>query len=122
MTRASLDVVDRIGAHFGLDPLGIGRPYVFDTAIRAALVFTTPGALVELVADLGPLDGTRQPWGVVLHRLRRVPELVTAHHWAQEDREEVVPADRTCVERDPVCVTREPVDDGVDWGALGAFA
>jgi hypothetical protein len=54
VTPAVLDVLDRIGAHFGLDPL----------------------------------RNARQPWGVVLHRLRRVPELFAAHHRTQQDRAE----------------------------------
>lgn len=88
MTPVVLDVLDRLGAHFGLDSLRIGRPAAFEVAARAALAVTTPAVVVEIVADLGPLGGVRQPWGVVLHRLRRVPELVATRQRAQEDRTE----------------------------------
>ncbi len=126
MTPAALDVLARIAARLRLDTRAIGRPHLCDLAIREALVTAPPSALVEFVAGLGALGPAQEPWGVVLHRLRQAPEVFATRHGGQchgapEGRGEVRPADRAYVEREPVCMTREPVGDGVNWGALVEF-
>lgn len=69
------DVIIGLAQRFKLDPLRIGRPEAFEAAIIAALALMPAPALIDEVAAMGGLGGARQPWGVVLARLRRIAEL-----------------------------------------------
>jgi hypothetical protein len=69
------DVIIGLAERFRLDPLRIGRPEAFEAAINAAVALMPAQALIDEVAAMGGLGGARQPWGVVLARLRRIAEL-----------------------------------------------
>lgn len=91
------DVLLGLAKRFGLDPLRVGRPEVFEAAISEALALMPAPAVIDEVAAMGGLSGARDPWGVVLSRLRRIPELARrraetveadaeARRWRQVDR------------------------------------
>ena len=67
-------VIDDLAERFGLDVSRIGRPDVFAGSVADAVaVLGSPGAVLDEVVALGPLRGAREPWGVLLGRLRRIP-------------------------------------------------
>ena len=66
-------VLAAIAKHFDLDVSRIGRPDLFEQAITSALAMMPPASLVGEVVALGELRGVRQPWGVILTRLRQLP-------------------------------------------------
>ena len=66
-------VLTGIAKHFGLDVSRIGRPDLFEAAITTALAMMPAVSVVDEVVALGELRGVRQPWGVVLARLRQLP-------------------------------------------------
>ena len=69
------DVLIGLAQRFQLDPLRIGRPEAFEVAVRAALALMPAPALIDEVFAMGGLGGAREPWGVVLARLRHIAEL-----------------------------------------------
>ncbi len=91
------DVLAQLAERFGLDPTRIGRPAVFSRAIDEALRFGDASYVVGEVEAFGGLAGVREPWGVILRRLRNVSTLAAererladeadeAARWAQVDR------------------------------------
>jgi len=82
-------VVDDLAGRFGLDTSRIGRPDRLVAAITEAVAAVgSPGAVVDEVVAGGPLRGARDPWGVVLGRLRRIPSDAAARRQAADDRAE----------------------------------
>ena len=69
------DVVIELAERFKIDPLRIGRPEAFDAAVSAVVALMPAPALIDEVVAMGGLSGARDPWGVVLARLRRIAEL-----------------------------------------------
>jgi len=96
MTPAHL-VLDQLAERFGLDRTRIGRPELFLRAIDEALRFGDVSFVVGEVEAFGGLAGVREPWGVLLRRLRDIPALADergritaddaeARRWAAVDR------------------------------------
>lgn len=82
-------VIDELAERFGLDVSRIGRPDVFAGAVADAVaVLGSPGAVLDEVVALGPLRGARQPWGVLLGRLRRIPADHAERQQVADDRAE----------------------------------
>ena len=82
-------VIDDLAERFGLDVSRIGRPDVFAGSVADAVaVLGSPGAVLDEVVALGPLRGARQPWGVLLGRLRRIPADHAERQQVADDRAE----------------------------------
>lgn len=71
-------VLDELAEHFDLDPGRIGRLEVFAAAIERALTGLSPVAVIDEVVSAGSMRGAREPWGVLLARLRRIPAAAAA--------------------------------------------
>jgi hypothetical protein len=84
-------VLAQLAQRFGLDCSRIGRPDVFTGAIASALVLMPASVVVDEVAALGSRVRTdRDPsgWGVVLARLRRLPEVCQARAQVLDEQAE----------------------------------
>ncbi|HLW45144.1 MAG TPA: hypothetical protein VKR78_02930 [Acidimicrobiales bacterium] len=84
-----------------------------------------PGAVVRRLQQVAALVGTRRHLvdraTYERHALGlRDPELIDDRPW-HEALAVAKAADRSCAEREPALIGRKPVDDGVDWDALGAY-
>jgi len=83
-------VLDALAGRLGLDPARVRWHARFAEAVAEAVAaLGSPGAVVDEVVQLGELRGARDPWGVVLDRLRRIPADHAARRQAQEDRAEI---------------------------------
>jgi len=83
-------VLDALAGRLGLDPARVRWHARFAEAVAEAVaVLGSPGAAIDEVVQLGELRGARDPWGVVLGRLRRIPADHAARRQAQEDRAEI---------------------------------
>ena len=71
-------VLDELAERFALDRERIGRPAVYAAAIESALAVMPAASVVDEVVAGGPMRGAREPWGVVLARLRQIPTAAAA--------------------------------------------
>lgn len=125
-------VVEGGGLAGARNPYGviIGR---IRQAVDGALAVLVEEAVVARVVAQGPLTGARNPHAVVVvARLRQLPVRGETRHQLADERVPALidgrpwyealavskTADRSCVDREPAWIDREPVDDGVDWDAL----
>lgn len=86
MSRPALE---RLAEVFSLDPTRVARPASFDAAIADAIaIFGSFDAVVAELLEGGPIRGARWPWGVVLARLRALPEAYIRRQAALAERRE----------------------------------
>lgn len=90
-------VLTQLAQRFDLERGRLRCPGAFEQAITAALALVPASVLIDEVAGLGGLGAARDPWAVLLSRVRRLPEFlgelgrqreeqVEAARWQRVDR------------------------------------
>jgi len=80
-------VLDALADRFGLDPRRVRQRDRLAAAVSDAVAaLGSPALVVDEVVAAGPLRGARDPWGVVLGRLRRIPGDQAARQRVDEDQ------------------------------------
>ena len=85
MSPDAEQVLVELAQRFGLDASRMRQARYWDMAVANAVALMPASAVVAELVEWGDLRGARNPWGVLLSRLRELPSVIDERERRREE-------------------------------------